>query len=180
MISLHKLSLTCRCCLILLFPATSLHASELDVRSEVPQIAMKPRAEGTRFLTLPALEYRFFLEARCTEGFAPETLSVGIADSRKSLRSAEIPAQEAFELTLPVPADQVGPVALHSFCKETAANEAGPSSLSLLIPAVVSAQFALICVNAGEREISYVSEPVDVMLTCEHDSGDDEAAAADL
>lgn len=168
-------------CLLLLFTGLSVHASELAVSAEMPEITIQPQSEGSRFLQLPALEYRFFLEAKCTTGFAPESLSVGIADSRKSLGSSEIPEQEPFEVTLPVPADQVGPVALHSFCRNTDPRDSGTETLSLLIPAVVSAQLSLTCMNDSSREISYASAPVDVLLNCERVPvrPDTEGSAAD-
>ncbi len=177
--SLFTTPLTGSCGLLLLFADLNLHASELSVTSEVLQISITARNAGTKALRLPELQSRFVLTASCDVGFEAETVSLGIADSRKAVSAAEIPAAGPFELTLTVPATQVGPVAVHSFCATASGVGAAPHESSLLVPAVVSAQLALTCANASDRRITYVSESVDVLLICEQERTDSDTDMSD-
>ena len=150
-------------------------AQDLTLRAETPVVEVSPRQTGRQFLDLPALEFAFDIQARCDETWTPESLSLNVADSRVTFDSAALSRNALGKITLSVPSRQLAPVAVHDFCLQQAgrvATEPGtaapptPESALLTIRAVLSAQASLLCASPEERRITYVSQPLDVVLSC--------------
>ena len=148
---------------------------EVTLNSETPVVDVALRRAGRQFLDLPALEYTFAVEARCGDEWRPESLSLNVADSRVALGAGQLSDNAHSEIVLNVPAQQLAPLAVHDFCllpEDATAHPAEAShrvpaaSSPLTIRAVLSAQASLLCVSKHERRITYVSQPLDVMLTC--------------
>jgi hypothetical protein len=147
-------------------------AQDVALRAETPVVAVPPRRSGRQFLDLPALEYTFEIETRCDDDWVPESLSLNVADSRIAFGAGQLSDSTPHEIVLNVPAQQLAPVAVHDFCllpEDRAGQAAGvsPASAPLTIRAVLSAQASFLCVSEQERRITYVSQPLDVTLTCD-------------
>lgn len=151
-------------------------AQDVAVRAATPVVDVSPRRSGRPFFDLPTLEYRFQVEARCDDDWVPASLSLSVADSRVVFGAGQLSDGTQQELVLSVPAQQLAPVAVHDFCllpEDTTTRHARassrvlPVSSLLTIRAVLSAQASLLCVSEQERRITYVSQPLDVTLTCE-------------
>ena len=180
----------CACCFLLLVrPAAADDAApdRLELAAQPPVVSVPATAPGgRRFVELPALEYRFEVEAACTGSRTPRSLSVSVADSRVALAGAALDGGAVRELVLTVPGRQLAPIALDDFCVVApAAGEDMPegyeaaSSLTaasapprlLTVPAVVSAQASLVCGDDAGSRISYVTTPLAVTLACAADEG---------
>jgi hypothetical protein len=149
-------------------------AQDVAVRPQTPVVDVAPRRPGRQFLDLPALEYTFEVEARCDDEWTPESLSLNVADSRIAFRAAQLSDNAPQTIILQVPAKQLAPVAVHDFCllpddatlEETGGPRQAHTRPLLTIRAVLTAQASLLCASEQERRITYVSQPLDVTLTC--------------
>lgn len=148
---------------------------DVTLRPETPVVEVSPRLTGRQFLDLPALEYTFAVEARCNDDWIPESLSLAVADTRLAFGASQLSDNTHREIVLNVPAQQLAPVAVYDFCllPEDAAIQdheaprlAATATSLLTIEAVLSAHASLLCVSEQERRITYVSQPLDVTLTC--------------
>jgi len=167
---------------LLLSPATrgdSNAGRPFAVAAESVVLEIEPRRAGRNFLELPPLQYRFRLEAGCADGGQPESFALNVADTRLTLDQAQLgdPALgAAHEFTLTVPADQLAPVALTSFClapdtDSTAAASDGARRQSaadgeLLIQDALAAHASLLCKSGASQRITYLSTPLDIRLVC--------------
>lgn len=141
---------------------------DVTVRPRTPVVDVAPRRAGRQFLELPALEYTFEVEARCEDDWTAESLSLNVADSQVAFGPGQLSGGGQQKVVLNVPARQLAPVAVHDFCllpEDTMPRDAEASS-RLTIRAVLSAQASLLCASEQERRITYVSQPLDVTLTC--------------
>ena len=146
-------------------------------------VAVAAKMPGRRFIDLPALEYRFQVQAACTGSRTPRSLSISIADSRVALAGAALDGEGARELVLTVPGRQLAPIAVDDFCVAAPAAEPAPEGYEaassftaasvpprlLTVPAVVTAQASLVCSDEGGSHISYVTKPLAVTLACAAD-----------
>lgn len=98
-------------------PLASVAGAEprLTMSASTPEITVETRAPGRNFINLPSLEYEFVLDAGCDDGMAPGALMLSVADTTLILNETQI-AETPTELTLRIPAEQIGPVALNRFC----------------------------------------------------------------
>lgn len=156
-------------------------ARRLQLSAEPPVVDVSGIPPGRQFVELPSLEYRFEVQTACGGNRTPRSLSINVADSRVALSGAALEG-EPEELVLTIPARQLAPIAVNDFCvveenrvhggatENALANipsVAGAESRRLLtLPAVVSAQASLVCAGEDGHDISYVTEPLDVTLSC--------------
>jgi len=161
--------------LFLTWGGTSAQAGELALSSVAPDVTVETRAAGRNFIRLPTLEYAFVIDARCRTDLLPASLSLSIADTRITVPADDISTDAPVELTVRIPAGQIGPVAVEGFCIRNDAgvqsNEAFREKVS--IPAVLSVQASLLCSSETDSEMTYASQAVDVTLTCERADDDD-------
>jgi hypothetical protein len=127
---------------------------------------------------LPTLEYQFAIQVRCAENRTPGSLSLNVADSRKSLAADEIASNGATEFSLRIPASQMAPLVIENFCVDQ--DQAGGDRNNdyqdrVTIVAALSAQVSLLCESDDEQVMTYVSRPLDVSLICEDAAGDDDS-----
>lgn len=168
----------CACCILLVVRAAAADGAasgRLELAVEPPVIVVPATAPGRRFIDLPALEYRFEVQAACTGSRTPRALSINVADSRVALSGAALGERAGAELILNVPARQLAPIAVDDFCvaarEGTAAGDEAVSatfapSRLLTVPDVVSAQASLVCGDEQGSDISYVTKPLAVTLAC--------------
>jgi hypothetical protein len=139
------------------------------------------RTPGRNTLRLPTLEYRFEIQVNCAENRSPGSLSLSVADTRKSLVAEEITANGPTQVKLKIPAGQIAPLVIENFCVDDGAGESngdGDSRQRITIPSALSAQASLLCENDDDKVMTYVSRPLDVDLVCDSDSGDDDSGVS--
>lgn len=128
-----------------------------------PAVAsVQPLAEGRRLLRLPALEFEFGIDASCGPDHAVASVSISIADTRKTLSDGEFQDNTVTNATIRLPARQIAPIAVDGFCPE-----AQSESSSLLIQDAVTAQVSLRCAGAEGESITYASRSLDVTVVCD-------------
>ena len=153
-------------------------AHSLEIRANAPTVEVSPRIAARNYLRLPTLEFTFQLTAECGGSFAPSAVSLSIADSRKSLSADQLgEAGASTELTVKVPAKQLAPLAIENFCVRPAEAAGTPrppknsGNMRMAVPAALSAQASLLCVNDETEEIVYTSSPLDINLICKSAQG---------
>lgn len=142
-------------------------AGELGLSANTPEVRVSTRPEGRNFINLPLLRYDFILTPSCPARSAIESVSLSIADTRVSLDRKELTPGPRLELSIDVPAAQIAPVAVENFCTAHSDGQSRELRESLTIPALLSAQAALLCMTEDGGEMSYASKSLDVLLRCE-------------
>ena len=147
----------------------------LDLAASTPQVDVGRRGAARNYLRLPSLDYEFRLTARCTGNFKPLSVSLSIADTQQSLSQDQLNAErENTELTVHVPANQLAPLVIEKFCVEltddampdSVESPLAPDPFMITVPAALSAQASLLCVNEQQQEIVYKSHALDITLIC--------------
>lgn len=130
---------------------------------EVPPAAasIQPLPAG-RLLRLPTLEFEFAIHASCGPDQAVASVSISVADTRKTLSGAEFEDAAVVNTTIGLPARQISPIVVDDFCPDTQ----GENS-NLLIRGAVTAQVSLRCASADGDSITYASQSLDVTLVCD-------------
>ena len=144
--------------LVLLALAPQVHADDghyVLFRAE-PAVA-EIDVSDTREKNMPTLTFPFRLDAACAGPFDAATLSLNVADVRKSWTASQdgITVEES----LVVPAKQTSPV-MADFCIS------GDYGVTQLVRSVFTAQISLTCLAENSRSIKYQSMPLDVELAC--------------
>ena len=142
----------------------------LSVAAYAPAVPLEPRNSGRNFVRLPTLEYTFEIQTHCSESRSPESLSLNVADTRKSLGAEQIISDGPTEISLRIPASQIAPLVIEDFCVlELAGNGDTINELParITIPAALSAQASLLCADDEDKAMTYVSRTLDVSLVCE-------------
>jgi len=142
--------------------------SSLTIVANTPVASISPRQANRKFVRLPALEYAFEIRARCPQDYKPTSLLLSVADTRKSLDAADFSSGPPVEITLRIPAAQIGPIAIENFCHVADENDASDDITmeELTISAALSAHASLRCESEFDQDVIYVSQPLDVSLTC--------------
>jgi hypothetical protein len=133
---------------------------------------VRPVVEGRRFVRLPTLEYEFRIEADCAAGHDVKSVSISIADTRKTLTGADFPADGPVDTTITLPALQIPPLAIDAVCTDP---DPAADDEPTVIRDVVTAQVSLRCAGPEGETITYSSRSLDVALTCERDQEDQSA-----
>jgi len=135
-----------------------------------PQVQISLRSGKRDYLRLPSLEYTFMFTAHCSIDFEPHSVSLSIADSRASLSTDRLAdLATGAELKMTVPARQLAPLAIENFCVRNDAEtdpEIAPHNAATPIHAVFSAQASLLCTNEDQQQITYASNPLNIVLIC--------------
>lgn len=153
------------------------HAIEATTSTATVAIAL--RNHNQRSIRLPALRYDFELDVACARPYLPESVSITVADSAAYVDAEELLDDGETEVTLTVPAGQIGPVTAERFCRAAgpardSASDEPPdeaeqnADTTLPVPGALSAHISLRCSDGQQEEVVYVSRPLDVMLECQH------------
>ena len=150
----------------------------VSIKADAPAVPLSLRTPGRNSVRLPTLEYQFEIQVRCADNRTPGSLSLNVADTRKSLAADEIATTGATEFSLKIPASQLAPLVIENFCVDQ--DPAGGDRNSdyqdrVTIAAALSAQVSLLCESDDEKVMTYVSRPLDVSLVCEGAAGDDDS-----
>jgi hypothetical protein len=144
-------------------PAT-VAAGELSVHADTPAVTVSTRPARRNFMQLPALEFRFRIEAACDAGESADRFSLSIADTRISLPKERL-RERWNEVTVTIPAGQIPPVRIEGFCIAEAGGTPGDEPVR--IPSVLSAQSSLLCVSDTGSDMTYASTSLDVLVHCQ-------------
>jgi hypothetical protein len=142
----------------------------LVVAADAPLVALVPRDPGRHFVRLPTLEYKFEIRTHCSDGRSAESLSLSVADTRKSLPAREIISDGPTEIRLRIPASQIAPIVIEDFCIVQLAEDGdrtGEAPTQIVFPAALSAQASLLCAGDEDKAMTYASRTLDVSLVCE-------------
>lgn len=158
--------------LLLAFSAAgpTLAKDTLTVTADAPAVTIVPRNPGRNFVRLPTLDYKFEIRAECSDQRLPGSLSLSVADTRKSLPGDKIANDGPTEMSLQIPAGQIAPLVIEGFCVaegERVGNGLSEAQDQITIPAALSAQASLLCESDEDKVMTYVSRSLDVLLVCQ-------------
>jgi hypothetical protein len=159
---------------------TAMGKDFLSVAANAPTVNLAPRNPGRNFVRLPTLEYRFEIHTQCSDSRSPESLSLNVADTRKSLRADKIAEDGPTEISLRIPASQIAPLVVEDFCivpPEAGGEQMMEAPAQITIPAALSAQASLLCASDEGQAMTYVSRALDVSLVCDPQQDDTESGA---
>lgn len=142
----------------------------LSVAANAPAVPLVPRSPGRNFVRLPTLEYTFEIQTDCSDSRSPESLSLNVADTRKSLTAEQIISDGPTEISLRIPASQIAPLVIEDFCVlqlEGSSDTIAEVPARMIIPSALSAQASLLCAGDEDKAMTYVSRSLDVALECE-------------
>lgn len=142
----------------------------VEVSPALAQI--QPAFEGRRFVRLPALDYEFGIEADCAADHNVKSVSISIADTRKTLSGNDFPAEGPADTTITLPAPQIPPLTIDAVCAEPPPADGDEP---LVVRGVATAQVSLRCAGPEGETITYSSRSLDVTLTCERGREDQSA-----
>jgi hypothetical protein len=143
-------------------------ADELSISASTPEVTVSTRTPSRNFMRLPALDFEFRVEMRCSATLAPGALSLSVADTRISLTGEEIADSASQQVSVTIPQGQIPPVRIEDFCL---ADDRDPDDEEqVTIPAVLSVQGSLVCSDDSGSTITYSSTPLDVVVACQRES----------
>lgn len=125
------------------------------------QVSVTPPEESRRLIRLPDLEFQLIVNARCSKDHHPASLSVSVADTRRTLLAENIADSADIIVDLSVPASQASPIPVGDFC-----SSAKPETRELLIRDAFIAHLSLRCIGDDGESITYATRPLAVALTC--------------
>lgn len=151
----------------------------LKFSADTPTANVLPRGRERAPLQLPDLEYQFRIDAACRESLSPVSLSVAVADTRRTFTAKQIDDGALQDVRLVIPAAQIAPVVIADFCvaESDTGNTSPAAPSSLTVHAALSAQASLLCAGDQDRSMKYASASLDVVLVCDH-SGDESGQSA--
>ena len=131
----------------------------VDAEPAVAKLAIQQ--EGRTLVNLPQLEFRLSITPHCAAGGQPESLSITIADTQKSLRGEDLQSATSIDVSMLVSANQLAPLAVQEFCVDAAS-----VGESRLLTAALAAQVSLRCARAETQSIVFAAEPLDIRVEC--------------
>ena len=144
--------------------------ARLEADADPAAVAIPPVTDGRKLVRLPALEFQISVRGSCADEQRAESISVSIADTRKTVTAEELPNPPELVIDLAIPASQVAPLPMDGFCAGAEATEN-----ERLIADVMTAHLSLRCAGADGDSITYAARPLSIALTCaEQDQGDSE------
>jgi hypothetical protein len=159
------------CLMLLLHASPALAESELLLTADTPIAKVLPRSPERAPLTLPELEFNFRIRASCSDDLEPASISLAVADTRRTFNSAQIASGKLDAVRLRIPASQIAPVVIANFCVE--ANGDDPTIMAtgetppLTIRSALSAHASLLCASESHQSMKYSSTALDVLLQCD-------------
>lgn len=175
---MRKLLIAIYCLSAVLSSTQTLAETVLKFSADTPKADVKQRSGERAPLQLPDLEYNFRVDAVCRDNLVPASLSLAVADTRRTFDAEQIVAGALNEFRLLVPAAQIAPVVVANYCVADGDNEGDVTSASsLTVYAALSAQASLLCIGDADRSMKYASTNLDVMLVCENRNDESDRTA---
>lgn len=154
--------------IFLLGPVITFADGSLSVSADLAQVSIAPRPQGRSLVRLPSIEFSFSINAECQNDWTADSVSLSIADTQTNLNAQQIESETAGEIKVVVPQKQIAPLALADFCSDrsTASTRRGDVD-QLVVRDVLSFQASLLCASDDGKKMTYISHPLDILLTCE-------------
>ena len=143
----------------LYFVFTDVDRLRIDAEPAVAMLTMQPG--GRALVNLPDLEFRLSISPHCARGGQPESLSITIADTQRSVRREDLQSAAPIDVSVRVSANQLAPFALRGFCVDPAAE-----GRSMLLTAALAAQVSLRCTRDEQQSVVFAAEPLDIRVDC--------------
>lgn len=144
----------------------TLHANETSTQIE-------PHDHFDTQVRLPSLDVSLLASFNCPRDAQAHSITVSVADSHKRYGPDEIADAETLEISVNVPAAQIGPVSLGNFCVDGAPIE----EASLLLHSIATAQVSLQCRNQLDASVHFASAALPLRLFCMAD--EDQVSSVD-
>jgi hypothetical protein len=145
-------------------PVRAQSAGQIIATSEPAAAEIAPLPVGRRLIALPALEFLFIIEPRCESDMRVESVSISVADTRKTLQIDEINDSLILETRIAIPRRQASPLAVADFCVTTELANQSPNAL--LVQDAFTAHLSMRCANEERQSIVYSTEGLDLLLSC--------------
>jgi hypothetical protein len=148
----------------ILLPVLFFVSAEVDrlrVHAEPAVAVLTVQQRGRTLVNLPDIEFRLSVSTHCANNGRPESLSISIADSQKTLRGEALQSTLPIDVSMRIPAGQLAPFALREFCVDPASE-----GESLFLTAALAAQLSLRCSRIEEQSIVFAAEPLDIRVDC--------------
>jgi hypothetical protein len=157
--------------------ADPMRVAGIEISADIPVAKVAPRPRDRVTLRLPALTYSLTMTVHCDKDRQPESVSISIADSRRTFSAEQLHAGAVLESELRIPSDQIAPLRVERFCISDRQVSLQPgvegnnkyperAAEKITISAAVSAQASLRCASESDQTIMYVTKPLDVTLEC--------------
>ena len=140
------------------------------------EVSIDPIQDGRRLIRLPSVEFTLQLTPACAPERAFQSLSISIADTRRTFGAADFSANEFIETRMRVPGRQIGPLAVDDFCVASAEYP----TATLTVGDAFTASVSVRCGNEALQSVAYDTLALDVLLVCNvpDDAGQSDAAAS--
>lgn len=142
--------------------------ARLEADASPAAVSIPPVADGRKLVRLPALEFQISVRGSCADEQRAESISVSVADTRKTVTAEELQDPPVLVIDLTIPANQVAPLPLDGFC---AGEDA--TAQKLQVADAMTAHLSLRCSGAEGDSITYTSRPLSIALTCEEQNQGD-------
>ncbi len=149
----------------------------LLIQAQAAIVEIDPLPAGRRLILLPTLEFVLTIEPQCAASASTKSISVSVADTRKTFRATDFAEQSSIAMTLKIPRRQVGPLAIERFCQQGESADSTPQIL--LVRDALTAHFALRCADGDKQSIVYATLPLDVSLLCKAANNNDTDSSTD-
>jgi hypothetical protein len=167
--------------IIIANPAMSDSGALLHVTAQAASVKVRPLPDDRRMILLPTLEFALIIAPQCAPDMRVESISIGVADTRKSLGASDIGDQPNVATSISIPRPQLSPLAVDGFCR--AADNAATIPADLNIQDAFTANISLRCTGTDKQSIIYTSHTLHLNLQCDALDGeaqtrDDQAASS--
>ena len=156
---------------IFLAPVLYFIVADLDrlhVEADPAVASITQLGDGRQLVRLPELVFPLRISGHCGRGGQVQSISVSVADTRKTIRGDELVDRGPLSTSIKVSPRQIAPLAVQGFCDVD-----GAQGQSLLLPTALTAQVSMRCARNDEQSILFDARPLDVRLICE--TGDEPA-----
>jgi len=134
----------------------------LSVHAEPAVATIARRAGGRRLTQPPELKFDLHIRTRCARGWLPESVSISVADTKKTISGEELLSESSIETSILVSPRQLAPIALQDFCV------IGDSAQqSLIVTTALTAHVSLRCAREDDQTIVYSAKALDILINCE-------------
>ena len=144
--------------------ATGESLGQMIVTTETATVELRPSLPGRRLLTFSELKFSLTIEPSCPAHMRIQSVSISAADSNETFKGNDLQAQPLIKTTIVIPRGQAAVLAVVDFCTEEETIENEP--LKLRVRAAYTAALSLRCVSDEEESVFYLSQPLDVTLSC--------------
>ena len=149
---------------LLLLPGLYFVFTDVDrlrVHAEPAAAVLAMQQGGRTLVNLPPLEFRLSISPHCADNGRPESLSITIADTQRTVSGEDLQSKTSIDVSMRVSANQLAPFALRGFCVDPAAG-----GESLVLTAALAAQVSLRCARGERQSIVFAAEPLNIRVDC--------------